>query len=607
LLISKNFVGIGKNALPLFRISLLIMVIFTGLLSWIGVLFAQSSAPELSPEQFQAYQDSFQKNRTHEKGLGFCLKKAFRENEYVAISFGLVPIAGAKGIPVRITQYDFDNLFISHQPGNTTTFIVTSGHHWWDAVDLICRYADSSIEVTSSGFVTPGGVVYTELILLFHLPRQHFLEIGGLTYVLSESAQAYLSLTAVSDYQAHRNVLIIQEPHYELDRQYALLKGLEVFFTDNPRMLMESRTVFLAEGLPSDKQLSVDPLLKADRKPSDFLIHQILGTFLIPGYVAYEWKHQQDIPILGVEDPGLYRISAAVWSDIQSGKDSGLELVWPYTVAARNTRIANTLLSALKKHENPVLFVGGKHLSPLSKRELIKNSDWQRLQAVLDSAELAKIRQSNISSIVEILKPKGIGFYFLSARGSPFLDVQLEAQAIQQYAALFHTQLGELGPDYLQQFGNRSDSVTVSPSTEAAAQAVSAIKGGDKGGGKNREGNGGGGDGGNPNWISNLKGLLQGIKNAFRGHSAGEQGKGPTEIGSDGKEKPQGLPDGDWEWSSDPQNKRGGRWIDKSKNPHGGASWDGDSKIPHWDVDDGKGNRSRYDEDGRPLGTEEVH
>ena len=59
---------------------------------------------------------------------------------------------------------------------------------------------------------------------------------------------------------------------------------------------------------------------------------------------------------------------------------------------------------------------------------------------------------------------------------------------------------------------------------------------------------------------------------------------------------------GEWKWSPDPNNSRGGTFTDSSGKS---ASWD--KPGGHWDVDDGKGNRQRYDREGNPLTKEEAH
>jgi WXG100 family type VII secretion target len=68
-----------------------------------------------------------------------------------------------------------------------------------------------------------------------------------------------------------------------------------------------------------------------------------------------------------------------------------------------------------------------------------------------------------------------------------------------------------------------------------------------------------------------------------------------------------GDPSNEWRWNPNPQNRRGGSWGPKRPIPGQGqpsASWDPEG---HWDVDDGKGNRQRYDKNGKPLTPEEAH
>jgi WXG100 family type VII secretion target len=62
-----------------------------------------------------------------------------------------------------------------------------------------------------------------------------------------------------------------------------------------------------------------------------------------------------------------------------------------------------------------------------------------------------------------------------------------------------------------------------------------------------------------------------------------------------------------WKWNPNPQNSRGGSWGPKEPIPGQGqpsGSWDPEG---HWDVDDGKGRRQRYDEKGQPISPEEAH
>jgi hypothetical protein len=75
---------------------------------------------------------------------------------------------------------------------------------------------------------------------------------------------------------------------------------------------------------------------------------------------------------------------------------------------------------------------------------------------------------------------------------------------------------------------------------------------------------------------------------------------------------PGSLPEARWKWCPDPQNVRGGAWRPMSPVPGRSppsASWDpaAGGGQPHWDVDDGLGNRQRYDKEGRPITAQDAH
>ena len=62
-----------------------------------------------------------------------------------------------------------------------------------------------------------------------------------------------------------------------------------------------------------------------------------------------------------------------------------------------------------------------------------------------------------------------------------------------------------------------------------------------------------------------------------------------------------------WVWNPDPLNGRGGSWGPQTPIPgqsQPSASWDPDG---HWDVDDGLGNRQRYDPNGKPITPQQAH
>ncbi len=65
---------------------------------------------------------------------------------------------------------------------------------------------------------------------------------------------------------------------------------------------------------------------------------------------------------------------------------------------------------------------------------------------------------------------------------------------------------------------------------------------------------------------------------------------------------PTNMPGEGWRWTPDPNDRRGGKWRDSE-----GRSTGWDAKDGHWDTDDGKGNRQRYNRHGAPMSPSEAH
>ncbi len=213
-------------------------------------------------------------------------------------------------------------------------------------------------------------------------------EIGTSLYTLSEEAQRLLKRGVTSGYEHTRSVVVLNEPHEYVDGQFNLFKGLEVFFQDNPSLV--GKTIFLAEGTPANQPISVQSLIQEEPNPSDDLIRQVLSSFLITGYTAYEWKHQQGIPIIGTEDKLLYKMSRqfaalctkepAMLFETLKYKDGTefpipLGWAWLFAITARNKRLAQTLTEKTNEYENPMLFVGSTHLAKIEDNvfQLIKD------------------------------------------------------------------------------------------------------------------------------------------------------------------------------------------------------------------------------------------
>lgn len=205
-------------------------------------------------------------------------------------------------------------------------------------------------------------------------PQNTQVEIGNSQYVLSETTQKYLRLDSTSRYEKTDSVVIIQEPHEDIQGQFDLYKGLESFFRDNPDLI--KKTIFLSEGHGANQPISLQSLIKEDPNPSEKLIKQVLGSYLITGYMAYEWKYQQGIPIIGAEDGAFYKMSeqfaskffenpqAIFLSYTQNGKKIEVPLMYAFwfAISVRNKSLAQTIIEQKSRFKNPILFVGGGHL-----------------------------------------------------------------------------------------------------------------------------------------------------------------------------------------------------------------------------------------------------
>lgn len=247
------------------------------------------------------------------------------------------------------------------------------------------------------------------------------LKVGQSSCILSPHAQQYLTLEGVSSYESDESILIVQEPHSSSEGQFNLYKGLEIFFEDNPELV--KKTIFLSEGLPTGESISIQPLINEEPTPGDELIKQVLDSLLITGYMAYEWKHKQGIPIVGTEDKYLYALCKDyalkcydhpneyffsgeieefneviqqafpdAWATFQKARPKFQqnpnlkgttikitdtmnftlsdkievnltnESAWYFLCVARNLDIMRTLLKTKNQYENPMLFVGFGHL-----------------------------------------------------------------------------------------------------------------------------------------------------------------------------------------------------------------------------------------------------
>lgn len=330
----------------------------------------------------------------------------------------------------------------------------------------------------------------------------------------SPEAEGYLKASMTPRYECSRRVLISNEPHSDKEGQLNLYKFLDVFFRDNPTLVR--RSIFLAEGYPVNQQLSLQPLIEAEPNPSEELIREVLDSYLITGYMAYEWKHQKGIPIIGIENETLYYLA----EDLLSKDPEGVDFVrkdhdgktWTFTtrcvmgfvLRARNRSMASTLIEMSKIYKNPMLFVGASHLiDPDFDSDATAAKKWgwifnsvkfyqaSRLEQLENEGEYKEmgiwgrffpreiIDFENLS-ITGYLEREKIGYVFISTTDI-ISTTNNKEEDTSTYERLFRAQQKGDYKEYvdwlISERGARRGVTTVRPSPEAAALLVNALKG----------------------------------------------------------------------------------------------------------------------------------
>ncbi|GEM_PF-6771010 len=315
------------------------------------------------------------------------------------------------------------------------------------------------------------------------------LQLGTSDLVLTATAQPLLTLVESSEYDCDRSIIVIEEPHFDAQEQWTLYQGLTALLADNPEVVADC--VFLGEGLGRGTSLSVAELVDAAPDPLPETILIALRSFLIPAYVAVEWRQELDIAILGVEDRALYAASAELWE--QQGNDDD----WLLTVTARNRSMAETALQQVDEGKLVFLFLGGRHLTAIE--EDVYSSAMANLSG-LDDAELAGgLREAENLGVIDYLRERGVGYHYLTAMPPPGGLVckgewilsgdsgDIYPRGEELYRELFRAQRRGEYEDYFQRLieillgegadwgGDADPAVTVAPAPAAAAQFLVAL------------------------------------------------------------------------------------------------------------------------------------
>ena len=309
--------------------------------------------------------------------------------------------------------------------------------------------------------------------------------------VLSPHSLDHFTIKRVSDYPAKRYAIIIGEAHDNLEQQFGILQGLEGLFQDNPWLKDPNGTAFLTEAWPAEKPLSIAPLVEYESKPNDDTIYRGLASWLITGYIAFEWKHQLGIPFIGHEDPEFYRLSNYLHWSIPKGIHAGKQLEKAKKlngnfVLGRNAASGKTLVNSLKKYLCPILFIGYGHVGPYrDDAEWVARSEnppedakpyfkIEELDGIVPPTQLRRLSQTSPQSVASYLKQEKIGFIFLMPRLDTSRDRKQASKQSEEYLLLRQAQHEGKTDHFIQTLSSAGSMCTVAPSPKDAVKLLSS-------------------------------------------------------------------------------------------------------------------------------------
>ena len=290
--------------------------------------------------------------------------------------------------------------------------------------------------------------------------------VGRQPFVISERCQQFFVVTEISNPDAKRIVFVMQEPHWNWRAQWNLHQGLRVFFNENTNL--SAKSAFLSEGVKAMEQTSVFSLSQIEPEPQPILVKAALESFLVTGYLTFNWITGDQIPVFGTEDWALYQESARLW---QSDKNAP----WAVTVAARNGKMVEVLLQLQSRFDNPILFVGGMHIHAIGRDLFLKGQS----TLTANSPSAGKPNRG----IRDWLKQRGLDYIYIEPL--PDLTLNEDTPAMARYRELFTAQIAGSYDAYATKFttgyqrrlaaGTYDDGVTVTPEPVEAAKVVALL------------------------------------------------------------------------------------------------------------------------------------
>lgn len=331
----------------------------------------------------------------------------------------------------------------------------------YQAVELIVMGKETSIAEDDAAV----GHILKTLKLDFSLR----VKLGAEDCVLTGNCQRFLMVTERLQGDSGQTILIVQDPHWDADAQWALCQGLRVLFYDNPRLA--GKSAFLLEGKSAWTALDASPLTAWAPSPLPETVKMVLGTFLINGPIAFEWIGGTSIPMFGTEQKEFYEKSADLWL-------SKKEDAWTATVALRNRQIAASVIEARRKYDNPMLFVGGMHLLAVEAETFRSVSG--------ELAGLAGGADRRNRGVAEWLRDANVGYVYLEP--APSFECSEDPKLLARYRALMAAEREGTTAQYVARLAGelsgkapaatpepRPGGTTVAPDPVAAAAFLSAV------------------------------------------------------------------------------------------------------------------------------------
>jgi hypothetical protein len=365
---------------------------------------------------------------------------------------------------------------------------------WRNVVELLRTHAPSLQEAQewdvhdTPFFRSSRGVRVT-----FQLERPRELTVArGRKLKLSRRVLEHFCVVQAAVRGTNRTAIIISEAHNNLDEQLASLRGLEALLAENPWLKDRGEAAFLVEAWEADKPLSIKCLTDRSPKPSATLVESALATFLIPSYVAIEWKHRLGIPLIGHEDIRLYRLCNYLHWASHTGKWKGAEAaraanLMGASVAARNQSSGQTFVRSLRRYSCPILFIGHGHVGPypwdreakaiLAENRAEARAERKEFEKLLPGEPMDWLTDVNRRSVASYLRDEGIGFVHLAPRPNPFLSDTLRRRHLDEYTALRKAQHdGAYGRVLAPYRSAAKGSCTTMPAPEALASILPALQ-----------------------------------------------------------------------------------------------------------------------------------